>query len=64
VPVDFEEAGQIDSDVLHRCVVSPLPQGTQLHAIFDCCHSGSTLELPYVYRTDDEGNVNLLDKYD
>jgi hypothetical protein len=21
------------------------------------------MELPYVYRTDDEGNINLVDKY-
>lgn len=29
--------------------------------IFDCCHSGSAIELPYVYRTDDDGNLNLVD---
>ena len=32
-----------------------------LHIIFDCCHSGSALELPFVYRTDADGNVNLVD---
>jgi hypothetical protein len=63
VPVDFEERGQIDSDVLHRQMVSALPQSSQLHCIFDCCHSGSAIELPFVYRTDDEGNVSLMDKY-
>lgn len=62
VPADFEQRGQIDSDVLHKHLVTPLPQSSQLHAIFDCCHSGSALELPYVYRTDDEGNVSLIDK--
>lgn len=29
--------------------------------LFDCCHSGSAIELPYVYRPDSEGNVNLID---
>lgn len=62
VPVDFETNGQIDSDTLHRRLVSALAPGCQLHIIFDCCHSGSAVELPYVYRTDDEGNVSLVDK--
>ena len=29
--------------------------------IFDCCHSGSAVELPYVYRPDSAGNINLMD---
>jgi len=61
-PVDFQENGQIDSDILHQRLVSQLPPDAQLHCVFDCCHSGSAMELPYVYRTDDEGNVNLVDK--
>jgi metacaspase-1 len=59
--VDFETNGQIDADIIHRYLVSQLPNTAQLHAIFDCCHSGSAMELPYVYRTDDDGNVNLVD---
>jgi len=61
VPVDYEERGQIDSDVLHQTLVTPLPESSRLHAIFDCCHSGSAIELPYVYRTDEYGNVSLVD---
>jgi hypothetical protein len=62
-PVDFQENGQIDSNILHQHLVSQLPPSAQLHAVFDCCHSGSAMQLPYVYRTDDEGNVNVVDKY-
>ncbi len=61
VPVDFERAGQITSDTLHRHLVSRLPPNSSLFVIFDCCHSGSAIELPFVYRTDDEGNMNLVD---
>lgn len=61
VPVDFEQRGQIDSGVLHQHLVSRLPQNSSLFVIFDCCHSGSALELPYVYQTDEYGNISLMD---
>jgi hypothetical protein len=32
-------------------VVSPLQAGVRLTAIFDSCHSGSVLDLPYIYST-------------
>jgi hypothetical protein len=60
-PVDFRDQGQINSDLLHKHLVSRLPPGSSLFVILDCCHSGSALELPLVYRSDDDGNVNLLD---
>ena len=61
VPVDYVKMGQIDSDTLHKHLVSRLPPNSTLFVIFDCCHSGSAIELPFVYRTDDEGNLNLVD---
>ncbi|KAI4743186.1 metacaspase [Aureobasidium sp. EXF-12298] len=63
VPVDFEDNGQIDSDMLHQHLVSKLPPSSTLFLILDCCHSGSTLELPFVYRSDDDGEVHKLDTY-
>jgi len=60
-PVDFEHNGQIDSDTLHRALVTPLARGVRLTVIFDCCHSGTAIELPYVYRSDEQGNVGLVD---
>ncbi|KAI8088655.1 caspase domain-containing protein [Halteromyces radiatus] len=54
-PVDFEdyegESGQIIDDVLHDYMVKPLPKGCRLTAIFDSCHSGTALDLPYIYST-------------
>ncbi|CAO3585917.1 unnamed protein product [Absidia cylindrospora] len=54
-PVDFEdyegESGQIIDDELHDYLVKPLPKGCRLTAIFDSCHSGTVLDLPYVYST-------------
>ncbi|ODV61093.1 uncharacterized protein ASCRUDRAFT_80852 [Ascoidea rubescens DSM 1968] len=50
-PYDFESNGQISDDELHEIMVRPLPEGCRLTALFDCCHSGSMLDLPYTYNT-------------
>ncbi|KAG0163629.1 Ca(2+)-dependent cysteine protease [Apophysomyces sp. BC1015] len=54
-PLDFEqyegESGQIIDDALHDLLVEPLCAGSRLTAIFDSCHSGTVLDLPYVYST-------------
>jgi hypothetical protein len=60
VPVDYEKNGQIDSDKLHKTLVSALPASSTLFVIFDCCHSGSAIELPYVYRSDADGRVSMV----
>jgi hypothetical protein len=36
---------------MHDIMVKPLPPGCRLTAIFDSCHSGTALDLPYVYST-------------
>ena len=50
-PVDFRTAGHIVDDEMHRIMVQPLQPGVRLTAIFDSCHSGSALDLPYIYST-------------
>lgn len=50
-PVDFKVAGHIVDDDIHSLVVKPLMQGVRLTAIFDSCHSGTAMDLPYVYST-------------
>lgn len=47
---------------LHRAIVSPMNPEARLTILFDCCHSGSACELPYVYRPDADGNINLMDQ--
>ncbi|KAF2483786.1 caspase domain-containing protein [Neohortaea acidophila] len=61
VPLDYETNGQLDSDKLHRTLVSALPPSSTLFVVFDCCHSGSAIELPFVYRSDADGNVSMVD---
>ncbi len=50
-PVDFKQAGHIVDDEIHHYIVKPLQQGVRLTAIFDSCHSGSVMDLPYIYST-------------
>lgn len=50
-PVDFRAAGHIVDDEMHRIMVQTLQPGVRLTAIFDSCHSGSALDLPYIYST-------------
>lgn len=51
VPLDFEKNGMIIDDELHARLVTPLQPGVKLTALFDSCHSGSVLDLPYTYST-------------
>lgn len=60
-PVDFEQHGQIDSDTLHKHLVSRMHPSNSLFVILDCCHSGSALELPFTYHSDEDGNVSMID---
>ncbi|TIC12422.1 hypothetical protein E3Q13_04184 [Wallemia mellicola] len=54
-PVDFQKltyvhTGHILDDTLHDELVRPLPAGCRLTAIFDSCHSGTALDLPFICR--------------
>lgn len=50
-PVDHLSEGMIIDDQIHDVVVKPLLPGVRLTAIFDSCHSGTAMDLPYVYST-------------
>jgi hypothetical protein len=50
--VDYESAGQIRDDDLFKTLVAPMPAGASLTCVMDCCHSGTVLDLPYVFVAD------------
>lgn len=66
IPVDYMSAGQIrDDDILKRLVI-PMARGVFATCIMDCCHSGTVMDLPYVFQADgkqtemkEEGNFNF-----
>lgn len=55
-PADFNDNGFIADIDLRKILVDKLPGGAKLRAFFDSCHSGSILDLPYIWR-DDKGFV-------
>lgn len=55
VPLDFNDAGLLCDDEAYQHLVAPLPAGAQLVCVFDCCHSGTILDLPYTFKADDQG---------
>lgn len=48
-PLDFKTAGVILDNEINDTIVRPLKPGVRLHAIVDSCHSGTILDLSYVY---------------
>ncbi|OBZ78001.1 Metacaspase-1 [Grifola frondosa] len=51
-PLDHQRSGYIMDDLMHTILVKSLPAGCRLTALFDSCHSGSVLDLPYLYHSD------------
>ena len=49
VPLDYMDAGQIIDDTLFQLLVAPLPRGVNLVCVFDCCHSCTILDLPFIF---------------
>jgi hypothetical protein len=63
VPLDWAEAGEIVDNDLYKWLVEPLKQSTaRLTVVFDCCHSGSGLDLHSNYRVnrDNSDVVRLI----
>ncbi|KAK9720066.1 hypothetical protein K7432_004391 [Basidiobolus ranarum] len=60
-PVDHERAGVIVDDEIHAICVKNLPAGVRLTAVFDCCHSGTVMDLPFTYKCDGEIEVICQD---
>ncbi|CAM9296919.1 unnamed protein product [Chrysoparadoxa australica] len=52
VPLDYQRAGQIRDDLIFTELVVGVPKGVTLTVVMDCCHSGSILDLPYMFKAD------------
>lgn len=52
VPLDYSSNGLIRDDQLYNLLVKELPLDCNLFSVVDACHSGTSLDLPFVYRID------------
>lgn len=49
VPLDFKRTGHILDDDLYKIIVEGVSPGVHVMAVMDCCHSGTILDLPYIF---------------
>lgn len=54
-PLDYARSGDIKDDQLKKIMVDPLPAGCKLWCIFDCCHSGTIMDLKYNCKVNGRG---------
>lgn len=59
VPLDHAKKGHIIDDDVHDMLCKTLPSGVRLTGIFDCCHSESIMDLPFVYNIN--GNLEIVE---
>eukprot|EP00928_Gymnodinium_smaydae_P013471 TRINITY_DN1490_c0_g2_i1.p1 TRINITY_DN1490_c0_g2~~TRINITY_DN1490_c0_g2_i1.p1 ORF type:complete len:531 (+),score=122.68 TRINITY_DN1490_c0_g2_i1:52-1593(+) len=52
-PCDYSESGVFVDDELFDTLVTPLPSGVKLTIILDCCHSGTAVDLPFIWEEPD-----------
>ncbi|CAB9509677.1 Metacaspase-1 [Seminavis robusta] len=62
VPLDYKEKGMIRDDDLYDILVKPLKHGVHMVALMDCCHSGTIMDLPYIFRADGSDQQMHLDE--
>jgi len=56
VPLDYAASGLISDDLLHN-YMEYLPQKTRVFCLFDCCHSGTILDLKHRYLGDNKHHI-------
>lgn len=52
IPLDYKKNGQIIDDVLYKILCKGFRKGVYCTFLMDCCHSGSVLDLPFVFTAD------------
>lgn len=53
VPMDYARAGLLRDDDIYKILIQRLPEGVKLVCICDCCHSGTIMDLPYIFSVDE-----------
>ncbi|KAL7448687.1 hypothetical protein ACHAWC_000838, partial [Mediolabrus comicus] len=61
VPRDFQTSGMIRDDDLYDILIKNLPEGVHMVSLMDCCHSGTIMDLPYIFKGDGTQTEMILD---
>lgn len=64
VPLDYAEKGMIRDDDLFDILIKPLADGVSMFSLMDCCHSGTILDLPYIFKPNGDGSMPETMKLD
>mmetsp|Transcript_10865 Transcript_10865/g.23867 ORF Transcript_10865/g.23867 Transcript_10865/m.23867 type:complete len:323 (-) Transcript_10865:489-1457(-) len=60
-PIDYAENGVIRDDSLYSSLIATMNSGVYVTCLMDCCHSGSILDLPYMYKPDGSTGGQLVE---
>lgn len=62
VPVDYNETGLLRDDDVFKTLVGPMKRGVNMTCIYDCCHSGTILDLPFKFVADGQSDQMTADQ--
>lgn len=57
VPADYATHGMISDDTIYEKFTSQIPAGVNAMCIFDCCYSGTIMDLPARYLPGEKGRT-------
>lgn len=60
-PRYYQSSGMIRDDDLYDILVKDLADGVHMVSLMDCCHSGSIMDLPYIFKADGDQTEMILD---
>ena len=61
-PLDMNQAGVILDDDLYELLVKGIRPGVHVVALMDCCHSGTVLDLPYIFKANGQMSQMEIDR--
>jgi hypothetical protein len=61
IPIDYTTGGVILDDQIRIMLCEKVPAGVQLFGVMDCCHSGTSFDLRYLYN-DSSRPLTMLTK--